>query len=105
MRIVVERFAQLPALAVCGPQFPPGSSKHLCELFQDFVPACQGRPLCLAEGSSIVHGGHAMLLMGDQRLHRERLNASVMQPRGECPPQIMECPGRSAVPRLGELSV
>src|SRR5262249_56401543 len=105
MRNVVGRFVHLPAQAVCRPQFPPGSSTHLRELFQDFVPACQGRPLCLAERSSIVHGGHALLLMGKQRLYHERLNTSIVQPRRERAPQIMECPGRQAVPGLGELSI
>ena len=78
MRIVVGRFAQLPALAVCGPQFPPGSSHHHHELFQDFVPAHQRRSFRFSERSSIVDRGDAMLFMSEQSLHHERLNTGIV---------------------------
>ena len=77
-RNLVRRFAQLPALAVCGPQFPPGSSHHHHELFQDFVPAHQRRSFRFSERSSIVDRGDAMLFMSEQSLHHERLNTGIV---------------------------
>ena len=56
------------------------------------MPASQGRPFCLSERGTVVHGGHALLFVGEQSLDDEWLHARIVQPCRERSPQIVQPP-------------